>query len=215
MFKLWISIVKDFRVLVRDGIGLALMFIMPIVLVVVVTDIQNSTFQLINKNKMPILICNRDTGETGVQLIDAINKIGLFKVYQLPKNQNEKLIADSMKAKDALLGVVIPADFTRKLKAKAKNVAGKALISFGLQADSIQKYVGEIDPLTLYYNPVLQEQLRLSVKGCLQSALQIVESRETLRTLYFAINKKPLPEKLENEMLSNKAAINEIPVSKN
>ena len=65
MFKLWATIVKDFRVLVRDGIGLALMFIMPIVLVVVVTDIQNSTFQLINKNKLPILICNRDTGAVG------------------------------------------------------------------------------------------------------------------------------------------------------
>src|ERR1700743_1072522 len=214
MFKLWISIVKDFRILVRDGIGLALMFIMPIVLVFVVTDIQNSTIQMINKNKMPILVCNRDTGESSKQLIEAINKIGLFKVYQLPKSQDTKLIADSMKQRDALLGVVIPADFTRKGKAKAKSVAGKALTSFGLQADSTQKDAGDVDPLTLYYNPVLQEQLRFSVQGGLRSALQLVESRETLRTLYFSINEKPLPAKLENEMLNNKTVINDIPVSK-
>ena len=214
MFKLWATIVKDFRVLVRDGIGLALMFVMPIVLVFVVTDIQNSTFQLINKNKMPILVCNRDTGESSAQLIEAINKIGLFKVYPLRKNQDIKLIADSMKERDALLGVVIPADFTRKVKAKSKSVAGKALTSFGLQADSVQKNVGDVDPLTLYYNPVLQEQLRLSVQGGLRSALQLVESRETLRSLYFSINEKPLPAKLEDEMLNNKATINEVPVSK-
>lgn len=215
MFKLWVSIVKDFRVLVRDGIGLALMFIMPIVLVFVVTDIQNSTFNLINKNKLPILICNRDTGQSGVQLVEAINKIGMFKVSQLPKNQNENTIADSMKDKDALLSVVIPANFTIKVKAKAKSVAGKALTSFGLQADSVQKKAGDVDPLTLYYNPVLQESLRLSVKGGLQSALQLVESRETLRSLYFSINEKPLPASLEDEMLNNKAKINEFPVSKN
>ncbi|HTE01765.1 MAG TPA: ABC transporter permease [Mucilaginibacter sp.] len=215
MFKLWVTIVKDVRILVRDGIGLALMFIMPIVLVFVVTDIQNSTFQLINKNKMPILVCNQDTGESSTQLIEAINKIGLFKVYQLPKNQDIKLITDSMKQRDALLGVVIPADFTGKVKAKSKSVAGKALTSFGLQADSVKNNAGEIDPLTLYYNPVLQEQLRLSVQGGLRSALQLVESRETLRTLYFAINEKPLPAKLEEEMLNNKATINEVPVSKN
>src|SRR6201996_790094 len=215
MFKLWTTIVKDFRILVRDGIGLALMFIMPIVLVFVVTDIQNSTFQMINKNKMPVLVCNRDTGESSKQLIEAINKIGLFKVYQLPKSQDVKLIADSMKQRDALLGVVIPADFTHKVKAKAKSVAGKALTSFGLQADSTQKDAGDVDPLTLYYNPVLQEQLRFSVQGGLRSALQLVESRETLRTLYFSINEKPLPAKLEGEMLNNKATINEIPVSKN
>src|SRR5579872_1998055 len=117
MFKLWAAMVKDCRVLIRDGIGLALMFIMPIVLVVVVTDIQNSTFQLINKNKMPILVCNRDTGESGKQLIEAINKIGLFKVYNLPKNQDAKTMVDSMKEKDALLSVVIPSDFTQKVKA--------------------------------------------------------------------------------------------------
>ncbi len=215
MFKLWATIVKDFRVLVRDGIGLSLMFIMPVVLVIVVTDIQNSTFQLINKNKMPMLVCNRDTGESSVQLIEAINKIGMFKVFQLPKNQDVKLIADSLKQRDALLGVVIPADFTRKVKAKSKNVAGKALTSFGLQADTVQKNASDIDPLTLYYNPVLQEQLRFSVQGGLRSALQLVESRETLRSLYFSINEKPLPAKLEDEMLNNKAAINEVPVSKN
>ena len=215
MFKLWATIKKDFRVLRRDGIGLALMFVMPVILVFVVTDIQNSTFRMINKNKMPVLIINRDTGTSSTQLIEAINKIGLFKVYLLPKNQDIKLISDSMKQKDVLVAVTIPGDFTRKVKAKAKNVAGKALISFGLQADSVKKGTGEIDPLTLYYNPVLQEQLRLSVQGGLRSALQLVESRETLRTLYFSINEKQLPDSLENEMLNNKASINEIPVSKN
>jgi ABC-2 type transport system permease protein len=214
MFKLWATIVKDFRVLRRDGIGLALMFVMPVILVFVVTDIQDSTFQMINKNKLPVLIINRDTGVSGTQLIEAINKIGLFKVYQLPKNQDTKFISDSMKKRDVLVAVTIPTDFTRKVKAKAKNVAGKALISFGLQADSVQKDPGEIDPLTLYYNPILQEQLRLSVQGGLRSALQLVESRETLRMLYFAINEKQLPANLENEMLNNKASINEIPVSK-
>jgi ABC-2 type transport system permease protein len=215
MFKLWAAIVKDSRVLLRDGIGLALMFFMPIVLVFVVTDIQNSSYKLINKNKLPIYICNRDTGQSSVQLIEAINKIGMFKVSQLPKDQNEKTIADSMKASDAMLGVVIPANFTVKVKAKAKSVAGKALTSFGLQADSTQKEAGDVDPLTLYYNPVIQESMRLSIKGGLQSALQLVESRETLRSLYFSINEKPLPSKLEDEMLNNKTVINEIPVSKN
>lgn len=209
------TIKKDAKVLIRDGIGLALMFIMPIVLVFVVTDIQDSTFKMINKNKLPIYVCNRDTGVSGRQLVESINKIGMFKVSNLPNNQDAKTIVDSMKKYDILLSVTIPANFTQKVKAKAKNVAGKALVSFGLQADSVQKNVGEVDPLTLYFNPVVQEQMRVSVKGGLQSAVQLVESRETLRTLYFAINEKPLPQKLEDEMLNNKSRIDEVPVSKN
>jgi len=189
--------------------------VMPIVLVIVITDIQNSTFQLINKNKLPVLVCNRDTGTSGKQLVEAINKIGMFSISELPRGQDEKMIADSMKKTDALMAVIIPVDFTRKVMAKSKTTAGKALTSFGLQADSAQKDLGDVSPLTLYYNPVLQESLRLSVKGALQSALQLVESRQTLRTLYFDINEKPLPSKLEGEMLNNKAVINDLPVSVN
>src|ERR1700756_1743857 len=125
MFKLWSAIVKDSRVLWRDWVGLALMFVMPMILVIVITDIQDSTFKLINKNKLPVLICNRDTGASGKQLVEAINKIGMFSISELPKGQNEKAIADSMKKSDALMGMIIPADFTRKVMAKSKTTAGK------------------------------------------------------------------------------------------
>jgi len=213
MFKLWATIVKDFRILLRDKVGISLMFVMPIILVVVVTSIQNSTFNLVNKNKLSILICNSDTGQASQQLIKSVSKIGMFKVSLMPTDKSAQQMADAMHDNDAMLGVIIPSDFSRKVEAKSKSIAGKALTSFGLAGDSTKK-VGDVDPLTLYYNPILQESLRLSVQGGIRSALQLVESRETLRSLYFSINEKQLPEKLENEMLNNNTAINEIPVSK-
>jgi ABC-2 type transport system permease protein len=213
MFKLRATILKDIRVLWRDKPGITLMFVMPIMLVIVVTNIQNSTFQLVSKNKLPILVNNRDTGQSGKQLVSTINKIGMFKVLNIAGNQSEKQMSDAMHEQDAMLGVVIPSNFSVKVAAKAKSIADKALKSFGLEGDSV-KQAGDVDPLTMYYNPVLQESLRLSVDGGMRSALQLVESRETLRSLYFSINEKPLPESLENEMLNNKTAINEIAVSK-
>jgi len=214
MFKLRATIIKDIRILLRDKVGISLMFVMPIILVIVVTSIQNSTFQLVNKNRLSILISNRDTGQSSQQLIKDIGKIGMFKVSLVPADQNKELMADAMHTQDAMLGVVIPSDFSAKVSAKSKSIAGKALTSFGLQGDSTKKPAGDVDPLSIYYNPVLQESLRLSVQGAIRSSLQLVESRETLRSLYFSINEKPLPESLENEMLNNKTAINEIPVSK-
>lgn len=213
MFKLWTTIIKDVRILLRDRVGISLMFVMPIILVVVVTSIQNSTFNLVNKNKLSVLICNTDTGRASVQLIKSINKIGMFKVSLVPNDKTEKQMGDAMHSQDAMLGVIIPSNFTVKVDAKSKSIAGKALKSFGLAGDTVKK-AGDVDPLTLYYNPILQESLRLSVQGGIRSALQLVESRETLRSLYFSINEKPLPEQLENEMLNNNTAINEIPVSK-
>jgi ABC-2 type transport system permease protein len=213
MFKLLATIRKDIRVLLRDKVGILLMFVMPIVLVIVVTNIQNSTFQLVNKNKLSIIINNSDTGQAAQQLIKAIDKIGMFKVSQVKGERTQAQLSDAMHDKDAMLGIIIPANFSQKVNAKAKSVSGKALKSFGLQGDSV-KNVGDVDPLTVYYNPVLQDNIRLSIQGALRSALQLVESRETLRSLYYSINEKVLPDSLEHEMLNNNTAINEIPVSK-
>jgi ABC-2 type transport system permease protein len=52
------------------------------------------------------------------------------------------------------------------------------------------------------------------MNGALQSSLQMVQSREVLRDMYLSINEKDLPDTLENEIMNNPVAINEIPVSR-
>ncbi len=216
MFKLWISIKKDVRILLRDKVGISLMFVMPIILVVVVTGIQNSTFQLVNKNKLPIVICNTDTGKASIQFIESVGKIGMFTVTQIGR-EKAKAISGEMQGKDAMLGIVIPPNFSAEVNAKAKTASDKAMAAFSGEADTVKTIVKpttQIDPLTLYYNPVLQESLRFSIQGAIRSALQLVQTRETLRTLYFASNEKELPKSLENEMLNSNTTINMLPVSK-
>jgi len=215
MFKLWATIVKDVRVLLRDKVGILMMFIMPILLVIVVTSIQNSTFQLMNKNKLVLLVSNHDAGKLSQQLIKTIDHIGMFRVVVISKSANADDIFNRLYNKDAELAIIIPADFSARVALRAKAASNKALKSFGLEGDSVNVKASGANPVNMYYNPVLQQQLRLSVNGALQSALQLVESRETLRNLYFAINDKPLPPKLENEMLSSQTAINQIPASLN
>ncbi|HSN60089.1 MAG TPA: ABC transporter permease, partial [Ferruginibacter sp.] len=214
MFKLWATIIKDIRILIRDKVGIGLMFGMPILLVLIVTSIQNSTFELINKNKISLLICNRDTGRISAEFIEYVDKIGMFKLEQVSKDQDEKLITSLMHTREALLDMIIPADFSFKINAKSKIIAGKALHTFGLEADTVDMNAGSLEPVTLLYKPVLQESYRRSIEGALYSALQLVESKQILKSLYFSINEKSLPLTLENELLNNRVAINEIPVSR-
>jgi ABC-2 type transport system permease protein len=213
MFKLWATIIKDIRILTRDKVGLVLMFGMPILLVLIVTSIQNSTFQLINKNKISLLLCNRDTGKLSDEFIQAVDKIGMFKLIRISKDESEKKITGRMQTKDALLAMVIPTDFSEKIDDKAKTVASKAMNAFGLEGDTVNSNAGNAGPVNLFYQPILQQSFRQSVHGALYGALQLVESKQILRTLYFSINENPLPVKLENELLTNKTSINEVLVS--
>lgn len=214
MFKLWSTILKDLRILTRDRLGLVFMFVMPIVLAIVITAVQNSTFEMLNTNTVPMLMCNRDTGDAGKQMEAAIIKVGMFDLKQVTSNITDKEISDRMHSKDAVIAIIIPADFTKKLKQKAGETAKKALKNLGMQTDSVLVDTGSIQPITLLYHPVLQESFRHSINGALRSALQVVQNKEVLNSLYFALNEKPMPNSFENELMSNQVAIKEIPVSR-
>ena len=191
------------------------MFVMPIVLAVVITAVQNSTFEMLNTNTIPMLLCNRDTGDAGKQLEVAITKVGMFDLKQVTPNVTDKEIADRMHSKDAVIAIIIPADFTQKLKLKADQTAKKALKNFGMQTDPLKiTDSSNIQPITLLYHPVLQESFRRSIQGALKSALQMVQSKEVLKSLYFALNETALPDSLEKDLMNSQVVINEIPVSR-
>jgi ABC-2 type transport system permease protein len=225
VYKLWATILKDVRVLRRDRLGLTFMFVMPVLLVLIVTGMQSGTFDLASKNKLPLLVCNRDTGAASLQFIRAVDTMGLFEVREIPASQNEEMIRERIYRKEAMMAVVLPADFSAEVSARSRAIAGKALRSFGLD-DSVSRGAGSAAQagarsrgtdgadLTLYYSPILQESFRRSAEGTLYSALQLVESRQLLKTLYFSINEKELPDTLENELLSNPEKISEIAVSR-
>lgn len=214
MYKLWATIVKDVRILTRDKVGLILMFVMPIVLAIVITAVQNSTFELVNDNKVALLLCNRDGAEASMQLIQAIEKVGMFNVKQVTKDQSEEQITARMHAKDALIAIVIPANFTTAMAAKAGNISRKALNDFGVQKDTARANA-ILQPVTLYYHPVLQESFRASIQGALRSSLQLVENKQILKSLYFSLNEKELPPSFENDIMKGQATINEVPISRN
>ena len=217
MFKLWSTILKDMRILTRDRLGLVFMFVMPIVLAVVITAVQNSTFEMLNTNTVPMLMCNRDTGEAGKQMQTAIEKVGMFSLKQVTPNVTDKEISEKMHAKDAVIAIIIPADFTQKLKVTADATAKKALKNFGMQAATVATITNDssqVQPITLLYHPVLQESFRHSINGALRSALQVVQNKEVLKSLYFALNETALPDSLEKDLINSQVAIVEIPVSR-
>ncbi len=214
MYKLWATIVKDFRVLGRDKVGLTLMFAMPILLVVVITSIQNSTFELVNNNKMPLLICNKDTNEASIQYIQAIQKMGMFSVHLLPSSADENRLKVEMHNQDALVALIIPIHFSHQIEEKAQSISKKALSD--VASGNQQGHAAKTDPLPilLYYHPVLEESFRYSVVGALQSTLQLVEGKAIVQNLYASIYSKNLPEDLESEILTHSTSILEIPAAR-
>ena len=214
MYKLKAAIIKDMLILTRDKVGLLCMFAMPILLAIVITALQNSTFELVNNNKVSLLLCNKDTGAISKQLVKAIEKVGIFNLKQVIADESEKGISVRMHAKDALVAIIIPANFSSKMILKANDISRKAMSDFGVNTDTSKQLKIDVDAVTMLYHPVLQESFRQSIKGALRSTLQLTESKQILKSLYFSLNEKELPAQLENDILNNQIAINEIAISR-
>ena len=214
MFKLRATILKDIRILLRDKVGLMLMLLMPVLLAIVITTVQNSTFELVNNNKVPLILYNKDTGQVSTEFIRALDKIGMFELKNLDSSQNEKDIVSRMHAKDALVAIIIPENYTDQTLSKAKNITKEALKNVNIAEDTVKNVsINEI-PLTLYYHPVLQQSFRNSINGALRSALQLVQSKYIVRQLYTTVNEQTIPDSLENQITANQLPVNEIPVSR-
>jgi len=214
LFKLRATILKDIRVLLRDKVGLVIMFAMPILLAIVITSVQNSTFELVNENKIPLLVYNKDKGESGKELIGALEKIGIFELQQLTGEQSEKDVTDRMHKKDALVAIVIPPTYSEEVLNKAKNVTREALKKLDLGNDSSMTNLTEATALTLYYHPVLQQSFRKSIDGAIKSSLQLIQSKFIVKNLYKEVNEEAIPDSLETQILSNQTPINEVAISK-
>jgi len=216
MFKLWATIRKDALLLIRDKVGLTLMFVMPIALVLVITSIQNSTFELVNENKIPLLVCNKDTGKISSEYIDALKQIGMFEITQVSNTLNKESLNTLMHEQDALVAIIIPAAFSSEILEKSTQVSSKALQEFGIANDTLVQNKVQALPhsITCLYNPVIQQSFLQSINGALSSAIQIIEGKVLVQQLYTTLNEKPMPETLQMEILQKNITIDEIPAAK-
>lgn len=215
MFKLAASIKKDVLLLSRDRIGLLLMFVMPVLLALLITAIQNNTFKLVNDNKIPLLISNQDSSTTSLQFIDLIRKSGAFELKEISAQTERGEIEDRMYSKDALVAILIPADFSSAMESKASYFSRRVFADLGFSADSNLAKPTKALPVTVLYHPVLQESFRQSVQGSLRAALQVQENKLLIRELYVSVDEKKNPETTEEDMQDQQTSLKEEVISRN
>ena len=70
------STLKETLLLMRDKAGLAMLFIMPMALVLLMTLLQDSTLKMLEEQKTPILVINRDADTFGIHIIKGLESAG-------------------------------------------------------------------------------------------------------------------------------------------
>lgn len=187
LYKLYMSVYKEFLLLKRDLGGVIILFIMPLILIFVVTLIQDNTFKTVNNAKIPILLVNNDKGKVSEEVYTNLEKSEVFTVVTKIKDKS----LTEADAKEAVfkgkyqLAIVIPENLSSDLQAKIDQNVNKILSSFGM-GDSLAKpgAVKNIQhkEVNLYFDPAVQ----MSFKNAVMSSVDKMISQIETKSIYSA-----------------------------
>lgn len=186
--KIWMSVVKEFLLLKRDLGGLIILFIMPLVLVITVTLIQDSTFKTISDNKIPILLVDNDNGTVSKTVFDNLEKSNLFSVVTQIDNKTitEEVAKEAVYKGKFQLAIVIPKNLSIDLQTKIDQNVENIISKMGLtETDSTEtqkpKVIKEKE-VKLYFDPAVQMSFKNAVMSSIDKMISQIETKSIYTT---------------------------------
>ncbi|MBF4506346.1 ABC transporter permease [Flavobacterium sp. JLP] len=187
IYKIWMSIVKELLLLKRDLGGLIILFIMPLVLVITVTLIQDSTFKTVSDTKIPILLVDNDNGSVSKTVFENLEKSQLFSVVTQIDNKpiTEDVARENVYKGKFQLAIVIPKNLSVDLQAKVDQNVENIVSKMGF-TDSVAKpekpKVIEQKEVKLYFDPAVQLSFKNSVMSSIDKMISQIETKSIYTT---------------------------------
>ncbi len=188
MHKLMASIYKEFLLLTRDWGGLTILFVMPLVLIITITLIQDSSFKSLQKVKIPIVLVDYDQGAISKTIREGIQEQELLSIIE---KETEEEAKDQVYKGDYQMAIIIPKDLSKDLERKINRNVDEVLAEFGLE----NKSSGTTEPISpkevkLYFDPAIQQAFKTSIKNGIDKMISEIEAK----SIYKAFQEQLLEE---------------------
>lgn len=179
LHKLLATVKKEVLLLLRDKVGLSVLFIMPVALILVMTLIQDSAFKSINEKGIPVVFVNND-------------KDSLGNIIEAGLRSNELVyVSDSIDGKPAtpeaamkavsegkfLLGIVIPKGATSAIR---KNVS--VLVNETMNGPDTTNKPQDSVEISIMVDPVAKKSFLTTVTSNLREFISEVKTKIMFET---------------------------------
>lgn len=177
LYKLWRSFIKEILLLKRDIGGIVIIFVMPLLLIVTITLIQDSTFKNMEGSKIPIIFIDNDKSE----ISESIKKqFESSKTFELLTNFNEKSAEEAVFGGDYQMAIVIPKNLTKDINTNIDSKVQAIVSSFGLETDSsaVKKDTSKAKDIRLYFDPATNISFKNNVMNAVNKMVFEIENKK-------------------------------------
>lgn len=177
LYKLWRSFVKEILLLKRDIGGIVIIFVMPLLLIITITLIQDSTFKNLEGSKIPIIFIDNDKSEVSKNIKQELER---SKSFELLTNFTEKSAQDAVFGGDYQMAIVIPKNLTKDINSNIDSKVQTIVSSFGLEADSsaVKKNVLKAKDIHLYFDPATNIGFKNNVMNAVNKMVFEIENKK-------------------------------------
>lgn len=187
MWNILILLYKDILLIIRDRVGAAWMFVMPLVLVYIMTVLQDNTFNTLKETRIPILFLNNDDDSLGNMIEREIEKVELFKVKKNAGAENitEQTLRNKVAKSDYMIGIIIPAGATQAIRKDIKRNMAKAFAG-----DSQPARLQDSARITIYIDPTTKSSFKLTLLSSLRELTSKIEKDIIVTEIAREVNKR-------------------------
>ena len=182
MLRLLTTLHKELLLLRRDWVGLLVLFVMPSVLVIVITLVQDNAMRALGQGTTKIVLVNDDGEAVGRRIETALEGAGGIELVKTererPANRSNALAA--VTRGDFQVGLIIPAGLTAAVRAEAQKWA---LAAFSPGSRCAAPGANEDIHLELKFDPTVMGAVRSAVKSRVQLLLLKIEIEERMAAL--------------------------------
>lgn len=177
MYKLWRSFVKEILLLKRDIGGIVIIFVMPLLLIITITLIQDSTFKNLEGSKIPIIFIDNDKSEVSKNIKQELES---SKTFELLTNFTEKSAQDAVFGGDYQMAIVIPKNLTKDINSNIDSKVQTIVSSFGLEESSGKAQIKAIKAkdIHLYFDPATNIGFKNNVMNAVNKMVFEIENKK-------------------------------------
>lgn len=183
LHKLLATVKKEVLLLLRDKVGLSILFIMPMVLIFVMTLVQDSAFKTMNEKGIPVVFIDNDKDSLGIQIERGLRENDLCYLSDSidGKPANVETAQKAVQEGKFLVGIVIPKGATEAIR---KNVTELVNQTLNGEDSAKHKSAGKTDSveITILIDPVAKKSFLISMTSNLREFISEVKTKIMFQT---------------------------------
>lgn len=184
MYKVFHAILKELRLLKRDLLGFAIIFLMPLVLVITITYIQHSIESNMGGIELPILLADNDKGELSQKVIENLSQSNNIKIISKIDGNDvtTSLGKEMISTGEQRILIVIPEGFSAYIQSQTDLHVAKILSEVIPDHEEVVLEKKELKEVEIYFDPAVGANVRNSLKTAIDNMISNIETKAMYST---------------------------------